>query len=161
MISEKCLKLFFVLVIFATCQTVFSQNKTIDLALLEGKNISTTHKKQHEHKHIGNDKKIMKSKRKNVFMTYNPVSLLLKGAMFSYQNGISPQLGRHCLYELSCSNFSKHSIYEFGVFKGVFLSADRILRCNRISHLDLHPLTFNPKTGKYIDVPSQYRFKEK
>ncbi len=131
-----------------------------DLALLEGKKV-LAQKNKNQHQHIGNSTKIMKTKDKNVFVKYNPISLLLKGAMFSYQNAISPQLGKRCLYDLSCSNFSKHSIYEFGIFKGVFLSADRILRCNRISHLDLHPLTLNEKTGRYIDVPSQYRFKEK
>ena len=130
------------------------------MAHLEGKKaLAQKNKKQHQHS--GNDKKVMKTKDKNAFLAYNPVSLLLKGAMFSYQNAISPQLGSRCLYDLSCSNFSKHSIYEFGIFKGVFLSADRILRCNRISHLDLHPLTLNEKTGRYIDLPSQYRFREK
>ena len=159
MTSENVLFLGFILAIFATCQTVFSQNKMLDLSLLEGKKTLVQQKKQH--RHSGNDKKVMKNKGKTLFLAYNPVSLLLKGAMFGYQNGISPQLGKHCLYDLSCSNFSKHAIYEFGIFKGVFLSADRILRCNRISHLDLHPLTLHPKTGRYIDLPSQYRFKEK
>ncbi len=80
--------------------------------------------------------------------------------MYLYQNVLSAQLGRQCLYSLSCSNFSKQAIKEFGMVKGVFLTADRLLRCNRISALDLNLMTLNPKTRRFTDEPRQYRLHE-
>ena len=48
MTSENVLFLGFILAIFATCQTVFSQNKMLDLSLLEGKKTLVQQKKQHQ-----------------------------------------------------------------------------------------------------------------
>src|ERR1043165_6271178 len=80
----------------------------------------------------GNNREMLEVQHSSFFAKYNPVSLLLKGTMFTYQHVISPQLSRSCPYEITCSNFSKLSIKEYGIVKGVFISADRILRCNRI-----------------------------
>lgn len=88
---------------------------------------------------------------------YNPVSLALTGAMLGYQQLMSKQLARSCPYQLSCSNFSKQAIEQFGVVKGVFLSADRIMRCNRIGLLDVSPVDMNPADGLVIDSLSRYR----
>jgi hypothetical protein len=41
--------------------------------------------------------------------------------------------------------------------KGVLTGADRILRCNRISLLDIKYLTINETTGKIVDFPSKYK----
>lgn len=118
------------------------------------------------HSHYGstntqNTKTILNTKKTSKIAKYNPISLLLKGGMAFYQNLVSPQLGNRCIYDLSCSNFSKASIAEFGMVKGLFLSADRLLRCNRISTLDFIPPKINPKTGKYNDLPIFYKVKNK
>ena len=104
-----------------------------------------------------NNRKVLNTQQHSVAAKYNPVALVLKGTMFVYQHVISPQLSRGCPYEITCSNFSKLSIQEFGVVKGVFLSADRILRCNRIGILDVHPLDINDRTGKISDPPNKYQ----
>lgn len=104
-----------------------------------------------------NNRKVLQTQQHNVLAKYNPVALVLKGTMFVYQHVISPQLSRGCPYEITCSNFSKLSIREYGVVKGVFLSADRILRCNRIGILDVHPLDFNNRNGKISDPPNKYQ----
>lgn len=105
----------------------------------------------------GNNARVMETHHSSALVKYNPVTLVLKGAMFAYQHAISPQLSRHCPYEITCSNFSKQSIREFGIVKGVFLSADRILRCNRIGVLDTDPLDFNEQNGTIADAPDKYR----
>jgi len=46
-----------------------------------------------------------------------------------YQKLISPLLPSSCIYYPSCSHYSKKSITEHGVFKGMILSVSRILRC--------------------------------
>ena len=105
----------------------------------------------------GNNAMVMETHHTNALVKYNPVTLVLKGAMYAYQHAISPQLSRHCPYEITCSNFSKQAVQEFGIVKGVFLSADRILRCNRIGVLDTDPLDFNERNGTITDAPNKYR----
>ena len=48
----------------------------------------------------------------------------------------------YCKYTPTCSEYAKIAIDRFGVFKGVYLSIKRILRCN----------PFNKKFG-YDPVP--------
>ncbi|WP_266364546.1 membrane protein insertion efficiency factor YidD [Tellurirhabdus rosea] len=105
----------------------------------------------------GNDADVLQSHRRSWIAQYNPVSLALKGAMLGYQRLVSQQLARSCPYDITCSNFSKQAIERFGVVKGVFLSADRIMRCNRIGLLDVHPLNIHPQRGTILDSPDLYR----
>ena len=64
---------------------------------------------------------------------------LLRG----YQVMISPLLGQTCRFSPSCSNYSMQAIERYGFFKGVYLTAARLLRC--------HP--FHP--GGYDPVPEK------
>lgn len=91
---------------------------------------------------------------------YNPVSLTLTGLMFVYQRYISPQTPSGCLYETSCSQFSKNLIREYGLVKGVIFTADRLTRCNRVSALDVHPLVIGEQSGKVKESTDIYRLKE-
>ncbi len=134
----------------------FAQNTTSDLALISSQDFSVTHPRYY-HKHKVS---FMQPKSKNVFVRYNPVSLTLGTTMFFYQKVISRQFSAQCIYEPSCSNFSKQSIAEFGFFKGIFLSADRLTRCNRISALDADPLSLNLKSGHFKDNPSKYHISD-
>ena len=95
-------------------------------------------------------------KGKNAFVKYNPLSLAFGGSLLLYQRVISPQLMQGCAFDPSCSNFSKGCIKEFGILKGVALSADRLTRCTRLSAIDFHPLLFNEQ-GKVNDPPMYYR----
>ena len=92
------------------------------------------------------------------FVKYNPVSMVMGGLLYVYQNAISQQLSANCLFHPSCSEFSKQSIVHYGLFKGVFLSADRLTRCNKISSLDIHPLTIDQETRKSKDPVSLYKW---
>ncbi len=51
------------------------------------------------------------------------------GLLFLYQNFISTQQGEVCMFEPSCSEFTKQALKKYG-FKGVIMGADRIQRCN-------------------------------
>jgi putative component of membrane protein insertase Oxa1/YidC/SpoIIIJ protein YidD len=127
-----------------------------DLDLIRSQTFSGPDEFAHYHGK-GNNDKALQSRQSNAFARYNPVTLVLKGALLGYQKLVSEQLARSCPYEISCSNFSKQAIHEFGIFKGVFISADRILRCNRIGVLDISPVRINPVTGAIIDSPNMYR----
>ncbi|TND08615.1 MAG: hypothetical protein FD123_2119 [Bacteroidetes bacterium] len=105
-----------------------------------------------------NNKKPMEAKKKNAFARYNPVRLMLTGAMFVYQGVISPQISAECLYERTCSNFSKAAIREIGLLRGILLTADRLTRCST----GVLPEIPNSRTDGHnhiVDEPSLYRKK--
>ncbi len=96
--------------------------------------------------------------KKNI-VKYNPVSLLFGGMLYTYQATISSQIAADCPYEVSCSAFSKQSILEFGLIKGLALSADRVTRCTKSSIKQIHALRIS-ENGNIIDFPSYYRLKK-
>jgi len=64
---------------------------------------------------------------------YNPLHLALAGMMYFYQKQVSQQLSTSCMYNPSCSSYSKLLIKRFGIIKGIICSSDRLMRCNRMS----------------------------
>ncbi len=81
-----------------------------------------------------------------------------RGIFRIYQNHISEQILNDCIYEHSCSNFSEGAIRHFGIIKGTFLTADRLMRCNRASALYIAPVRFN-NDNKIKDHWESYTFK--
>ena len=102
-----------------------------------------------------NNKQAIQLHNQSKLSRLNPVSLSLRGAMLFYQNIESPQFQSSCLYERSCSNFSKEAIHRFGFIKGVFLSADRLMRCNHVCENEISYLE-DLGNGKYSDEPAKY-----
>ena len=49
-----------------------------------------------------------------------------------YRIFISPLLGKNCIYTPSCSEYGIIALKKHGIFKGSFLTAKRILRCNSL-----------------------------
>lgn len=96
------------------------------------------------------------TKRHGALARYNPVTLTLTGMMLLYQHVISPQISASCIYTRSCSNFAKQAIREYGVVKGVFITADRLMRCNHLCEEDFPSYAYTPE-GKINDEPSLYR----
>jgi len=47
-----------------------------------------------------------------------------------YQKFISPVLPPSCRHYPTCSEYSAEAIKKYGIFKGGYLSAVRILKCN-------------------------------
>ncbi len=52
------------------------------------------------------------------------------GAVRAYQRYISPLLPSACIYYPTCSQYAVEAIEKYGVLKGCWLAAGRILRCN-------------------------------
>lgn len=65
-----------------------------------------------------------------------------------YQKLISPLLPGSCIYYPTCSHYSKSSIMDHGILKGLLLSISRILRC-----------TGSLFTGGEDPVPKDFSFK--
>lgn len=81
---------------------------------------------------------------KSAFEAVNrSIQLILIGLIKIYRLLISPVLGNCCRFYPSCSCYAETAIRRFGIFKGVFLAAYRLLRC--------HP--FHP--GGYDPVPNK------
>ena len=81
------------------------------------------------------------------------LKLAATGFIRLYQKFISSQDGPACNFVPSCSRFGMACIHEYGMVRGLLLTADRLLRCNgsesRYHHKD-------QATGKYIDAVSDY-----
>jgi len=93
------------------------------------------------------------------FSHFNPIYHFLSGSMWVYQKIISPQLATGCMYVPSCSSFSKELIKDYGMLKGVFCTADRLTRCNRIVYSTLPRSAFNPQNGKVHEKTDRYSLK--
>tara|TARA_B100001113_G_C20515847_1_gene365136 strand:+ start:241 stop:471 length:231 start_codon:yes stop_codon:yes gene_type:complete len=50
--------------------------------------------------------------------------------IFLYQKLISPFLGPTCRFRPTCSAYSVESIKKYGIFKGLWLSVNRIIKCH-------------------------------
>ena len=60
-----------------------------------------------------------------------------------YQTHISKYLEKNnirCKYYPTCSEYTKHAIIKYGVFKGILLGGKRILKCNPFSKGGYDPL---------------------
>jgi putative membrane protein insertion efficiency factor len=144
------------LVLFIIIASLLYSHKGTAQKINIEENMTFFSKQNSSHSHSHKRPYIFKNE-KNILIKYNPVSLTLGGMLYFYQNVISQQLSSNCLYQPTCSDFSKQAIAEYGIFKGIFLSTDRLTRCNKISGIDIHPVTMNEKTNKSEDPVSLYK----
>lgn len=125
-----------------------------DILILKNKNPSEF---DHIHQH---NVRFMRSRSGSFIARNNPVSLFFGGMMFVYQKYVSPQLPSECLYTESCSHFSQSLIARYGLMKGVFATSDRLMRCNRISALDVHPLFIDENSGRVKESVEIYKLSQ-
>ena len=52
------------------------------------------------------------------------------GLIRLYKIFISPLLGSNCRHTPTCSEYGIIALKKYGVFKGTFLTAKRIIKCN-------------------------------
>ena len=97
----------------------------------------------------------------NVIIKYNPVSMVFSSSMFFYQKFLSQQFHAECLYNPSCSEFSKELIKTHGLILGVIYSTDRLMRCNRIAAMDIPQIKVDEETHKVHESPFMYKRKKK
>lgn len=151
------IKIFSILFVFIWVYIPLSLSAQIiktDIQLLKENNQDTPYHNQIDNRQINNTKPI-EYKKNNPVIKYNPVNLTFTGAMLFYQHIVSPQLFKHCIYKISCSNFSKQAIQHFGLIKGIFLSTDRLMRCNSMAKDEIPAYEFD-KNGLAVDEPDKY-----
>lgn len=81
------------------------------------------------------------------------LKLAATGLIRLYQRFISSQDSPACNFHPTCSRFCMACIQEYGMVRGIFLAADRLLRCNGSQSRYYHK---DETTGKYIDPVSDY-----
>ena len=100
---------------------------------------------------------MMSSKPAEV-IRFNPqetseLKIVATGLIRLYQQFISSQDGPTCNFHPTCSRFGMACIQEYGVVRGILLTADRLLRCNGSQSRYYHT---DAATGKYVDSVSDY-----
>ena len=73
-----------------------------------------------------------------------PVTLIFIGVVKLYQAIISPLMPMSCRHMPTCSEYTIEALKTFGLFKGLYLSIRRILRCRPGGSHGYDPL---PKKG--------------
>lgn len=81
------------------------------------------------------------------------LKLAATGLIRLYQKFISSQDGPTCNFIPSCSRFGMACIQEYGVVRGLLLTADRLIRCNGSQSQRYRK---DSVTGKYLDPVSDY-----
>src|SRR5262249_2105418 len=66
-------------------------------------------------------------------------------ALRAYRAAVSPAIGPVCRYEPACSVYAQQAIERFGVARGLFLAARRVLRCHPFARGGLDPV---PEVGR-------------
>lgn len=74
-------------------------------------------------------KPFLSLKGKPVIIKYNPVTYLLGGMLYGYQNVISPQISAGCTFRPTCSQFAVDALKSTNIIIGLGLIADRLSRC--------------------------------
>lgn len=87
----------------------------------------------------------------------NPFYWAYTGMTNFYQRNISVQIAANCIFEETCSRFSRKLVDEKGIFAGVVLSLDRISRCNKVTLVETSPLRFT-KNSKITESIDEYNF---
>lgn len=88
---------------------------------------------------------------------WNPMYHVLSSSMFVYQYVISQQIFKQCAYSPTCSAYSKDLIKEYGLIKGTFCTADRLMRCNRLSLVDKPSYYFETTDRKIHEHVDRYQ----
>lgn len=88
-------------------------------------------------------------------------NFLVKPLLFVYQKFLSKQISAECLYHTSCSEYSKLLYKRYGFTKATLSTIDRLMRCDRLSELDIKAIDRDKKTGKKIETTNYYLFHSK
>ncbi len=100
----------------------------------------------------------MTTQKPQEIVRFNPqepseLELVATGLIRLYQKFVSSQDGPTCNFQPTCSRFGMACIQEYGVVRGILLTADRLIRCNGSQSQHYHK---DGVTGKYMDPVSDY-----
>jgi putative component of membrane protein insertase Oxa1/YidC/SpoIIIJ protein YidD len=146
----------FLLLFFCTLlqYRVSAQHNTTDLALLEAHQPGLAATYNGRTDTVNSREKMVYDNQKTI-AKINPLRWLATGSMYFYQQLLSPQLNAGCLYQRTCSNYSKAAIKQYGIIRGVLLTADRLSRCTSGVLPEIVSYRYDAH-GHIIDEPQHY-----
>lgn len=148
--NNTLLKINFVLMGLISFSALSHAQNSSDLFLLQNNTADTSYQYK---RYVGEQNNILAltTRKKNAF------AFFFRWNMSLYQQILSPLLSADCSFQTTCSNFSKQAILQYGLFKGVFLSADRINRCVPGNHIETPAYKIQPETQLIQDLPEYYQ----
>ena len=78
------------------------------------------------------------------------IKLPFIGLIKFYQIAISPAFGPGCRHYPTCSNYAIEAISIHGIFKGLWLSFKRVIRCNRWGTFGFDPVPPGKENKKTV-----------
>ena len=87
-------------------------------------------------------RKILSLKNKHLITKLNPLTYISAGLLFFYQRIVSEQIQANCMYQTSCSNFTKFEIEKNG-FRGFLLGINQLDNCFQGIEYDYQPRSSN------------------
>ncbi|OXE37225.1 MAG: membrane protein insertion efficiency factor YidD [Phenylobacterium zucineum] len=78
--------------------------------------------------------------------------LCVRGAIGAYKLTLSPLIGRQCRYLPTCSAYAEQALIVHGPWRGAYLAAGRLCRCNPWGGSGYDPVP--PPRGKTPDGTS-------
>ena len=73
---------------------------------------------------------------------------LARALLRAYRAALSPLIGPACRYSPSCSVYAEEAIERWGVLRGGYLAARRLLRCHPFARGGLDPVPAVAERGK-------------
>lgn len=133
-----------------------AQSLEADIDLIKAATFDAQDQHPGHHHHID----FLLSDKPSAFVRYNPLTIVLGSLMWTYQKVISPQFSSSCLYSPSCSAYSMDLISDYGIIRGVILTTDRLMRCNRLALMDYRSWEVDSRIGKIIESTRYYSLDE-
>lgn len=87
----------------------------------------------------------------------NPIQVVFGGLMFLYQNVFSDQISAHCMYEISCSEYTKLNIEKNGLIRGSILGFHQLMHCTPSTTNEVPPYMYTPYSTKIANDVHQIR----
>jgi hypothetical protein len=75
----------------------------------------------------------LQKKIKKISIGKDTVNLFFIFLIKIYRKFVSPYLGNNCRFYPTCSEYAEECFKSFNVFKALYLSLYRVLRCNPLS----------------------------
>ena len=92
-------------------------------------------------------RKYLSLKNKSIAQKLNPMLYIGASLLYFYQNVISEQIQANCVYEISCSEYTKKSIEKNGFIKGTLSGFHQLSNCFQGAIYE-HPVYMINENGK-------------
>lgn len=118
---------------------------------------SSVSKLIHERKTATEQKsKPIKYLSKNDLLELDAFALVALSILQAYKSFISSDLGSQCRFSPTCSAFSAEIIKHKGLWLGILLTSDRLIRCNPEAQFDHCEHLIDQETGIIQDEVTDY-----